>query len=616
MSSSLNSFEAMEDNYGLKEKVSKLPTSPGVYQYFDANGTIIYIGKAKNLKNRVSSYFVKGKQSAKTIMLVRKIRDIRYIVVNTEQDALLLENNLIKKYKPRYNILLKDDKTYPWICITRETFPRVFLTRRFVRNGSEYFGPYTSVRYANTLTSLIKSLYKLRSCKLSISRSDIYNNKYKVCLDYHIGNCLAPCVGNISEEDYMEYINQIRSILKGNISSVIDLMTKQMKEYAVSLQFEKAQALKEGIEILKNHQSKSTIVSTSLNDIDVFSYLDDDNFAYVNYLRIVHGAVNQVHSIELEKKLEESKEALLSFAIFEIRQLVSSDSKEILVPFYPDVLLTGCNYAIPKRGEKKQLLELSERNVKFFKMDRERQRGLLRQSSKVDLMETMMADLKLPRLPHRMECFDNSNIQGTSPVASCVVFIDGKPAKREYRHFHVKTVVGANDFASMEEILYRRYSRVLKEGGELPDLIVVDGGKGQLSSAVETLRKLDLMGKVPIIGLAKQMEEIYYPGDKDPYILSKSSPTLRTLMHIRDEAHRFGITFHRQIRSKGQIKSVLDEIKGIGKKTQESLLQHFKSVNKIYDASREELAAVVGPSKAGKVYDFFHHGSGNEQANP
>ena len=347
----------MEDNYGLKEKVSKLPTSPGVYQYFDANGTIIYIGKAKNLKNRVSSYFVKGNQSAKTVMLVRKIRDIRYIVVNSEQDALLLENNLIKKYKPRYNILLKDDKTYPWICITKETFPRVFLTRRFVRNGSEYFGPYTSAKYANTLISLIKSLYKLRTCNVSFRKSDIYNGKYKVCLEYHIGNCLAPCVGDVTEEAYMEYINQIRSILKGNISSVIDLMGKQMKEYAVSLQFEKAQTMKEGIEILKSHQSRSTIVSASLNDIDVFSYIDDENFAYVNYLRIVHGAVNQVHTIELEKKLDESKEALLSFAIFEIRQLVNSGSKEILVPFYPDVLMAGLNYAVPKRGEKKQLLE-------------------------------------------------------------------------------------------------------------------------------------------------------------------------------------------------------------------------------------------------------------------
>lgn len=589
----------------LKEKISKLPTTPGVYQYLDINGTIIYIGKAKNLKNRVSSYFVKGDQTAKTKLLVRKIHDIRYIVVDTEQDALLLENNLIKKYKPRYNILLKDDKSYPWICITRESFPRVFLTRRFIRNGSEYFGPYTSVKHANLLISLIKSLFKLRTCNLSISKSDVYNSKFKVCLEYHLGNCLAPCIGLISEENYLEFIVQIRNILKGNISSVIELLTQKMKEYSISLQFEKAQAMKEGIEALKNYQSKSTVVSTSMNDIDVFSYLEDERYAYVNYIRIVHGAINQVHSVELEKKLDESREALLSFAIFDIRQLVNSTSKEIIVPFYPEVLLDGMNYMIPQRGEKKHLLELSERNVKFFKMDKERQRSLHRQENKSELLNTIKTDLRLPRLPHRMECFDNSNIQGTNPVASCVVFIDGKPAKKEYRHFHVKTVIGANDFASMEEILYRRYSRVLNEGGELPDLIVVDGGKGQLSSAVETLRKLDLIGKVPIIGLAKQMEEVYYPNDKYPLILSKTSVTLRTLMHIRDEAHRFGITFHRKIRSKAQTKSTLSEIKGIGEKTETQLLQHFKTLNKIRSATEEELAAVVGPARASIIYAYF-----------
>ena len=372
-----------EDEFGLKEKVSKLPTTPGVYQFFDANGVIIYIGKAKNLKNRVSSYFVKTNQTSKTMVLVRKIRDLKYIVVNTEEDALLLENNLIKKYKPRYNILLKDDKTYPWICITKEAFPRVFTTRKFIRNGSEYFGPYTSAKYANTLISLIKSLYKLRTCNLSLNKSAVYSGKYKVCLEYHIGNCMGPCVGYVQEEEYMEYIAQIQNILKGNISSVIDFMTRKMKEYTVSLQFEKAQEMKEAIEALKTHQTKSTIVSTSINDIDVFSYLEDEKYAYVNYLRIVHGAVNQVHTIELEKKLDELKESLLSFAIFEIRQLVNSRSREVLVPFYPDVLMEGMNYAIPQRGEKKQLLELSERNVKFFKMDRERQRGLRRQDSKL-----------------------------------------------------------------------------------------------------------------------------------------------------------------------------------------------------------------------------------------
>lgn len=596
----------MVDEDVLKEKVSKLPTTPGVYQFFDINGVIIYIGKAKNLKNRVSSYFVKTNHSSKTMVLVRKIRDLKYIVVNTEEDALLLENNLIKKYKPRYNILLKDDKTYPWICITKEAFPRVFTTRKFIRNGSEYFGPYTSGKYANTLISLIKSLYKLRTCSLSLNKSAIYNGKFKVCLEYHIGNCLAPCVGYVQEEEYLEYIAQIRNILKGNISSVIDIMTQKMKENAISLQFEKSQELKEAIEALKTHQNKSTIVSTSMNNIDVFSYLEDEKYAYVNYLRIIHGAVNQVHTIELEKKLDEPRESLLSFAIFEIRQLVNSVSREIIVPFHPDVLMEGINYAIPQRGEKKQLLELSERNVKFFKMDRERQRGLRRQDGKLDVLGTIKNELKLPRLPHRMECFDNSNIQGTNPVAACVVFIDGKPAKREYRRFHVKTVIGANDFASMEEIIYRRYHRVLEEGGELPDLIVVDGGKGQLSSAIETLKKLDLYGKIPLIGLAERLEEVYYPGDSDPYLLSKTSVALKTLMQIRDEAHRFGITFHRKLREKNQTISVLSEIKGVGEKTETTLLQYFKTVNAIKAASQEELTGAIGPAKASIVYAYFH----------
>lgn len=596
----------MEDN-PLKEKVSKLPTNPGVYQFLDANGIIIYIGKAKNLKNRVSSYFIKTNQSSKTMVLVRKIRDLRYVVVDSEQDALLLENNLIKKYKPRYNILLKDDKTYPWICITNEPFPRVFITRKFVRNGSEYFGPYTSAKFAHTLISLIKSLYKLRTCNLSINKSNIYDGKYKVCLEYHIGNCLAPCVGKVSEEEYLDFIAQIRSILKGNISTVLEAMNDKMKEFSISMQFEKAQELKEAIEALKTHQAKSTIVRTSIHDMDVFSYIEEDKYAYVNYLRIVHGAVNQVHTIELERKLDESKESLLSFAILEIRQLVNSHSKEVLVPFYPDVLMDGITYFIPQRGEKKQLLELSERNVKFFKMDRERQRGVFRkEESKFTILNTIKTELRLPRIPHRMECFDNSNIQGTNPVASCVVFIDGKPAKREYRHFHVKTVEGPDDFASMEEIIYRRYHRILDEGKELPDLIVIDGGKGQLHAALNSLEKLGLRGQIPIVGLAKRMEEIYYPGDTDPYLLAKNSLALKTLMHIRDEAHRFGITFHRRLREKGQINSVLSEIEGIGEKTEITLFQHFKTIDAIAKAPLEKLSEVIGKAKAKIVRDYFN----------
>lgn len=590
----------------LREKISKLPAQPGVYQYFDASGNIIYIGKAKNLKNRVLSYLNKTNQSSKTLLLVRKINDLRYIVVDTEQDALLLENNLIKKYKPRYNILLKDDKTYPWICIKKEPFPRVFITRRLVRDGSEYFGPYTSGRFAHMLMSLINSLYKLRNCNLQLSPATIAAGKFRVCLEYHIGNCLGPCIGNLSEEEYNEFIVNIRNILKGNVSQVIEFMTGRMKKYATDMQFEKAQFMKESVEALRNYQSKSTIVSTSLNNIDVFSYLEDERYAYVNYLRIVHGAINQVHTIALEKKMDEDKEALFSFAVCEIRQLMRSESKEIIVPFLPDVQLSGIQYIIPKIGDKKQLLELSERNVAYFKLDKDRQRAVVKEDSKFNILKTIKTELKLPTIPHRMECFDNSNTQGTNPVASCVVFIDGKPAKREYRKFHVKTVEGPDDFASMEEIIFRRYKRVLDEGRELPDLIVIDGGKGQLHSAVNSLKKLDLYGKVPVIGLAKRMEEVYYPGDKDPYLLAKNSVALKTLMHIRDEAHRFGITFHRQLREKPLTKSELNSIKGIGGKSEEQLVRHFKSVENIKKASIAELATVVGIKKAETVYAYFH----------
>lgn len=590
----------------LREKISKLPVQPGVYQYFDASGNIIYIGKAKNLKNRVLSYLNKTNQSNKTLLLVRKINDLRYIVVDTEQDALLLENNLIKKYKPRYNILLKDDKTYPWICIKKEHFPRVFITRRLVRDGSEYFGPYTSGRFAHMLMSLINSLYKLRNCNLQLSPETIAAGKFRVCLEYHIGNCLGPCVGTVSEEEYNEFIVNIRNILKGNVSQVIEFMTDRMKKYAADMQFEKAQFMKESLDSLRNYQSKSTIVSTSLNNIDVFSYLEDERYAYVNYLRIVHGAINQVHTIALEKKMDEDKEALFSFAIYEIRQLMRSESKEIIVPFLPDVQLSGIQYIIPKIGDKKQLLELSERNVAYFKLDKDRQRAVVKEDSKFNILKTIKTELKLPAIPHRMECFDNSNTQGTNPVASCVVFIDGKPAKREYRKFHVKTVEGPDDFASMEEIIFRRYRRVLDEGRELPDLIVIDGGKGQLHSAVNSLKKLDLYGKVPVIGLAKRMEEVYYPGDKDPYLLAKNSIALKTLMHIRDEAHRFGITFHRQLREKPLTKSELNSIKGIGGKSEEQLVRHFKSVENIKKASIAELATVVGIKKAEVVYAYFH----------
>lgn len=591
----------------LREKISKLPMKPGVYQYFDSSGVIIYIGKAKILKNRVLSYLNTSNQSNKTRVLVNKIADLRYIVVDSEQDALLLENNLIKKYKPRYNILLKDDKSYPWICIKKERFPRVFITRNYVHDGSEYFGPYTSGKFAHVLISLIKSLFKLRTCKLDLNSKAIFNHKYKVCLEYHIGNCPGPCVGKIQEEEYNEFISQVRNILKGNLSSVIEVMNRKMSLYAENLHFEEANQVKQALQSIRNYQSKSTIVRTTINDTDVFSYLEDEKYAYVNFLRIVHGAVIQVHTIELEKKIEEEKEALLAFAIYEIRQLVNSNSKEIIVPFYPDIQLNGIQYVIPQKGDKRQLLELSQRNVAYFKLDRERQRNIKKEDSSFNILKTIKLELKLPTLPHRMECFDNSNIQGTNPVASCVVFIDGKPAKKEYRKFHVKTVVGPDDFASMEEIIYRRYSRILEEGLELPDLIVIDGGKGQLHSAVNSLKKLDLYGKIPILGLAKQMEEIYFPEDKDPYLLAKNSMALKTLMHIRDEAHRFGITFHRQLRQKAQINSELSQIKGVGKTTEITLLQEFKSLENIKNASLEELIRAVGQKRASVIYQYFHN---------
>ncbi len=590
----------------LRKKISELPHRPGVYQYFDASGMIIYIGKAKNLKNRVSSYLSKRNQSNKTLLLVRQIEDLRYIVVDSEQDALLLENNLIKKYKPKYNILLKDDKSYPWICIKKEHFPRVFLTRQYIRDGSEYFGPYTSSKLANTLLNLIRSLFKLRTCHHVLDGKSIFSRKIKACLEYHIGNCLAPCEGRISQEEYQEFIIQIRNILKGNLSLVIQTMNQKMQNYSAQLKFEEADQVKKALSLLRNYQSKSTIVRTTVHDIDVFSYLETEEYAYINYLRVMHGAVIQVHSVELEKKIEE-REAILAFAIYEIRQLMDSHSKEIIVPFLPDVELEGVKYVIPTQGDKKQLLDLSTCNASYFKSDRESRHIVKNEDSIPSLLQTIQEELKLPRLPYRIECFDNSNILGTHPVSACTVFLNGHPAKREYRKFHVKTVVGADDFATMEEVIFRRYSRVLDEGRDLPDLIVIDGGKGQLHSALKSLRKLDLEGKIPILGLAERMEEIYFPGDNYPYVLGKNSLALKTLMHIRDEAHRFGITFHRKLREKSQTISVLSSIPGIGKETELSLLQQFKSVSEIASKSFEELAVVIGKKRAGIIYHYFRN---------
>jgi excinuclease ABC subunit C len=592
---------------GIKETVKQLPTKPGVYQFLDARGEIIYIGKAKNLKTRVASYFYNYSPGLKMTALMQKIRDIRYTVVDSEPDAFLLENNLIKKHKPRYNTLLKDDKSYPWITITNELFPRVHLTRRLIRDGSEYYGPYTSGKLAHLMIHLIKRIYKLRTCKQPLNPSWISSGKYRICLERHLNNCLAPCVGEIREEEYMQQISQIRDILKGNVSSVIEVMHRGIEEHVRLLQFEKAHVLKESIEILKNYQSKSTIVRPSIHDIDVFSYVDSGKYAYVNYLRIMHGAIIQVHSVELERKLDEPRELLLAYAIFDIRETVGSTSKEVLVPFLPDLKIPGVRFFIPARGEKKQLLDLSERNALFFRRDREQQHGTSKkEDAKLSRLTTIKNELKLPVLPHRIECFDNSNTQGTHPVASCAVFLDGKPARAEYRRFHVKTVQGANDYASMEEIVYRRYSRVLSEGGQLPDLIVIDGGKGQLNSALNSLDKLNLREKISIIGLAKRMEEIFYPGDADSHIIGKNTLSLKTLMHIRNEAHRFGVTFHRELREKAMTASLLGEIKGIGERTEVKLLQHFKSLDNIREASLQALVPVVGETRGAIIFQYFH----------
>ena len=592
----------------LREKIRNLPTGPGVYQYFDSDGNIIYIGKAKNLRNRVSSYLNKSNQSSKTSVLVKKISDLKYTVVSTEQDALLLENNLIKEHKPKYNILLKDDKTFPWIVIRKESFPRVEITRKFNRDEAEYFGPYTSVKFANVLMQLIKSLYKLRTCKLTLNRLAIDGGKFKPCLEYHIKNCFAPCINGISKKDYDENISQIRNILKGNLSDVINYLSKKEVEYSDSFLFEKAHETKLAIEQLKDFRSKSAIVRSTDSSIDVFGFVEGERYVYVNYLGVEHGSVNKVHTVEIELKLDEDKESLLSFIIFEIREMMQSSANEIVVSFMPDIQLDKVHYTIPQIGEKRQLLVLAERNAKQYKADRDRQRSARKDSPslKDELMTLMKNELRLSVEPRRIECFDNSNIQGTNPVASCVVFIDGKPAKREYRKFHVKSVVGANDFASMEEIIYRRYSRQIEENNQLPDLIVIDGGKGQLNAAMQSLEKLNLRGKIAVLGLAKRMEEVFFPGDSEPWIISKKSETLRVLMHIRDEAHRFGITFHRSLRAKAQIQSELREIKGVGEAAEKALLQTFKSVERIKAASLNEIAACLGAKRAAIIYNYFH----------
>ena len=593
-----------EDN--ITALIRSLPDKPGVYQYFDKEGVILYVGKAKNLKKRVSSYFQKEHDSGKTELMVRKVCDIRYIVVETELDALLLENNLIKKYQPRYNVMLKDDKTYPWICIKNERFPRVFSTRKIIKDGSQYFGPYGSVKTMNAYLELANKLYPLRNCSLNLSQENIEKKKFKVCLEYHLGNCKGPCEGLQSEEDYNISISMIRDIVKGNIASVIRGMKQMMNEHAGKLEFEKAQAVKEKLDLLERYQGKSTVVNPSIDNVDVCSIQTDERSGYLNFLKVMNGSIVQGHTIELKKKLDESREELFEIGLTELRQRFHSEAKEIIVPFQPEMEIPGVEFFVPQRGDKKKLLELSERNVEYYRKDKEKQEMLIdpeRHTKRI--MQTMMKDLRMQEEPRHIECFDNSNIQGAFPVAAMTVFKDGKPSKKDYRHFNIKTVEGPDDFASMEEVIYRRYKRVLEEKQALPQLIVIDGGKGQLSSALNSLEKLDLRGKVTIIGIAKKLEEIYYPGDPLPLYLDKRSETLRVIQQIRDEAHRFGITHHRKRRNKGTIKSELTEIKGISSGTAKKLLSHFKSVKRIKEVSEEELAAVAGKAKAKIVFDHF-----------
>ena len=579
-------------------QIQTLPDNPGVYQYYDKDGKILYVGKAKNLKKRVSSYFNKIHDTAKTNVLVKKIVTIKHIVVPTETDALLLENNLIKTLQPRYNVLLRDDKTYPWLCIKKEPFSRIFSTRRMVKDGSEYFGPYTSFKTVNTILDLIKELYPLRTCNFDLSANNIESGKFKVCLEYHIGNCKGPCEGYESVAEYQKQVDAIREILKGNFKESMKDFKRMMIELAQEMRFEEAQKIKEKIEILENYQSRSTIINPKITNIDVFSIVSDESAAYVNFLQISHGSIIRSHTMEIKKKLEETDEELLELAIIELRERFQLLSKEIIVPFEVD-LGENIKITIPQLGDKKQILDLSLRNAKYYRIEQLKQLQIVDPDRHVNrIMAQMQKDLRLPVEPRHIECFDNSNIQGTNPVSACVVFKDGKPSKKDYRHFNIKTVEGPNDFASMEEVVYRRYKRLLDENQPLPQLIIIDGGKGQLSSALKSIDDLGLRGKITIIGIAKRLEELFYPGDSIPLYLDKKSETLKVIQQLRNEAHRFGITHHRDLRSKKAIQSSLLDIPGIGEKTMTQLFQEFKTIKAINSAELMALEKCIGTAKA------------------
>jgi len=589
----------------LELQIQTLPDSPGVYQYFDKDEKLLYVGKAKNLKKRVMSYFNKVHEVGRTRVMVRKIVTVKHIVVPTESEALLLENNLIKKLQPRYNVLLKDDKTYPWICIKKEPFARIFSTRSVIKDGSEYFGPYTSFRTVHTLLDLIKELYPLRTCNYDLTPHNIQSGKYKVCLEYHLGNCKGPCEGHEPLDVYQHHVDAIREILKGNFKESLKDFKKLMHELAADMRFEEAQRIKQKIEVLENYQARSTVFNPRISNVDVFTIISDEATAYVNFIQVSHGAIIRSHTMEIKKKLEEPDEELLELAVVELRERFSLMSREVLVPYQID-LGEKVTVTVPKMGDKKLILDLSERNARFFRMDQLKQEKIVDPDRHTNrIMAQMKKDLRMPEEPRHIECFDNSNIQGTNPVSACVVFKDGKPSKKDYRHFNIKTVEGPNDFASMEEVVYRRYKRLVDENQPLPQLIIIDGGKGQLSSALKSLEDVGLRGKITIIGIAKRLEEIFYPGDSVPMYLDKKSETLKIIQHLRNEAHRFGITHHRDKRSKGALQTSVESIPGIGEKTMVTLITHFKSVKRMAASSEEEIAKVVGPSKAKKITEYY-----------
>ena len=591
----------------LRIAVQKLPQKPGVYQYFDREGKILYVGKAKSLKKRVSSYFTKKHANGRTRVMVSKIKEIKTILVETETDALLLENSLIKEHQPRYNINLKDDKTYPSIVIKKERFPRIFPTRKIIKDGSEYFGPYASVKMMHAMLDLIRKLYPIRNCTYHLSEKNIDAGKFRVCLEYHLGNCLGPCEAKFSEEEYNKNVDSIRQIIKGNHSDVIKQLKELMANYAENYEFEKAEEIKRKIEILQNFQSKSTIVNPSIHNVDVFSIDSDPRSGYINYFRMMNGIIVQSFTMEIKRKMEETDEEILAYAIIDIREKFKSTAREVLVSIMPELTLPDVLFSVPQRGDKKQLVDLSLRNTRYFKRDKQKQTEQIDPDAHKNLvLESLKSDLHLSELPVHIECFDNSNIQGTNPASACVVFKDARPSKKDYRKFNIKTVEGPNDFASMEEVVYRRYKRLKEQGEPLPQLVIIDGGKGQLSSAMKALDLLELRGEIAVIGIAKRLEEIYFPGDRIPLYIDKRSPSLKVIQHLRNEAHRFSLSHHRDRRSSQALRSSLTEIKGVGFRTAQTLLYEFKTIEAIKNASLGELEKVVNKKVARSVFEAYH----------